>query len=70
MGVEVDAAGFRSVILPQFERETGDLTLEGQEQGDTLSGSLVTPSSDNVSRSGDRAHAPPHHTADLEYPMP
>lgn len=53
--VEVDDAGFRFAIPAQFERGTGDLTVEGQVQGDTVSGSLVTPNGDNVSLSGKRA---------------
>jgi hypothetical protein len=55
--VDVDDSGLRFAIPPQFERGTGDLTLEGQLQGDQLSGSIVTPDGSRVTWSGTRAPA-------------
>jgi len=55
--VDVDDRGLRFAIPPQWERGTGDLTVEGQQQGDQLSGSLVTPDGTRVTWSGRRAPA-------------
>jgi hypothetical protein len=55
--VDVDDSGLRFAIPPQFERGTGDLTVEGQLQGDLLSGSMVTPDGSRVTWSGTRAPA-------------
>jgi hypothetical protein len=55
--VDVDDSGLRFAIPPQFERGTGDLTVEGQLQGDQLSGSMVTPDGSRVTWSGTRAPA-------------
>jgi hypothetical protein len=53
--VDVDDSGLRFAIPPQFERGTGDLTVEGQLQGDQLSGSMVTPDGSRVTWTGRRA---------------
>jgi hypothetical protein len=53
--VDVDGSGLRFAIPPQFERGTGDLMVEGQLQGDQLSGSMVTPDGSRVTWSGRRA---------------
>jgi hypothetical protein len=55
--VDVDDNGLRFAIPPQYERGTGDLTVEGQLQGDQLSGSMVTPDGSQVTWSGTRAPA-------------
>lgn len=53
--VDVDQRGLRFSIPPQFERGTGDLSLEGKLEGDTLSGTIVTPDGTTVTFSGGRA---------------
>ncbi len=55
--VEVREGGLRFAIPPQYERGDGDLTLEGQLQGDQLSGTIVTPDGSTVSWTGRRAPA-------------
>jgi hypothetical protein len=61
--VELSESGLRFSIPPQYERGTGDLTLEGELQGDQLSGTIVTPDGGTVSWTGRRAPA-------LRRPMP
>jgi len=53
--VDGDSSGLRFSIPPQFERGTGDLTLEGQLQGDQLSGTIITPDGTSVTWNGRRA---------------
>jgi hypothetical protein len=53
--VDVDDSELRFAIPPQWERGTGDLTVEGQLQGDQLSGSLVTPEGSRLTWTGRRA---------------
>jgi hypothetical protein len=53
--VDVDDSGLRFAIPPQWERGTGDLTVEGQLHGDQLSGSMVTPDGSRVTWVGRRA---------------
>ena len=53
--VDVDGNKLSFSIPPQFERGNGDLTLEGQLQGDQLSGTIVTPDGSTVTWSGRRA---------------
>ncbi len=53
--VDVDDSALRFAIPPQWERGTGDLTVEGQLQGDQLSGSMVTPDGSRVTWTGRRA---------------
>jgi hypothetical protein len=55
--VDVDDSALRFAIPPQWERGTGDLTVEGQLQGDQLSGSMVTPDGSRVTWTGSRAPA-------------
>jgi hypothetical protein len=55
--VEVDENGLRFAIPPQWERGTGDLTVEGRLEGERLSGSLVTPDGSHVTWAGSRAPA-------------
>jgi hypothetical protein len=55
--LDVDDSTLRFAIPPQWERGTGDLTVEGQLQGDQLSGSMVTPDGSRVTWSGRRAPA-------------
>jgi hypothetical protein len=53
--VEVDDSRLRFAIPPQWERGTGDLTVEGQLVGDQLSGSMLRPDGSRVSWTGRRA---------------
>jgi hypothetical protein len=53
--VDVGDSGLRFTIPPQWERGTGDLVVEGQLQGDQLSGSMVTPDGSQVMWTGRRA---------------
>jgi hypothetical protein len=53
--VDVDARGMRFAIPPQYERGTGDLTVEGQLQGEQLSGSLIAPDGSQATWTGRRA---------------
>jgi hypothetical protein len=53
--VDVDDSHLRFAIPPQWEHGTGDLTVEGQLQGDQLSGSMVTPDGSRVTWTGRRA---------------
>ena len=53
--VDVDDSHLRFAIPPQWEQGTGDLTVEGQLQGDQLSGSMVTPDGSRVTWIGRRA---------------
>jgi hypothetical protein len=53
--VDVDDNALRFAIPPQWERGTGDLTVEGRLQDDQLSGSMVTPEGDQITWSGRRA---------------
>jgi 3-keto-disaccharide hydrolase len=53
--VDVDNSHLRFAIPPQWERGTGDLTVEGQLQDDQLSGSMVTPDGSRVTWTGSRA---------------
>lgn len=53
--VDVSEGGLRFSIPPQFERGDGDLTLEGTLNGDTLSGTIITPDGTTVTWSGRRA---------------
>lgn len=53
--IDVDDSGLRFAIPPQWERGTGDLTLEGKLEGDSLSGSITTPEGSRVSWTGRRA---------------
>lgn len=53
--VEVDERGLRFTIPAQFERGTGDLSVEGQLQGDQLSGTMVIPDGTRITWSGRRA---------------
>ncbi len=53
--VDVSEGGLRFSIPPQFEKGTGDLTLEGQLQGDQLSGTIVMPDGSTVAWTGRRA---------------
>lgn len=53
--VEGDASGFRFSIPPQFERGTGDLSVEGKLDGEQLSGSMVIPDGSKVTWTGRRA---------------
>lgn len=53
--IDVSEGGLRFSIPPQFERGSGDLTLEGQLQGDQLSGTIVTPDGSTVAWTGRRA---------------
>ena len=55
--VDVDASQLHFIIPPQWERGTSDLTVEGQLQGDQLSGSMVTPDGSRVTWTGSRAPA-------------
>jgi hypothetical protein len=55
--VDVDDSHLRFAIPPQWEQGTGDLTVEGQLQGDQLSGSMVTPDGTRVAWTGRRAPA-------------
>jgi hypothetical protein len=55
--VEVDDRALRFAIPPQWERGTGDLTVEGQLQGNQLSGSMVTPDGSRATWIGRRAPA-------------
>lgn len=50
--VDVDERGLRFAIPPQWEHGTGDLTVEGQRQGDQLSGSMITPDGSRVAWTG------------------
>jgi hypothetical protein len=50
--VDVDESGLRFAIPPQWERGTGDLTVEGQLQGGQLSGSMLTPDGSRVTWTG------------------
>jgi hypothetical protein len=53
--VDVSEGGLHFSIPPQYERGDGDLTLEGQLQGDQLSGTITTPDGSSVTWSGHRA---------------
>jgi hypothetical protein len=53
--VDVDDDGLRFSIPPQFERGTGDLTVEGKLEGDTLSGTMVIPDGTTITWTGRRA---------------
>lgn len=53
--VDVDDNGLRFAIPPQFERGTGDLTVEGQVDNDRISGSMVIPDGSRVTWTGRRA---------------
>jgi hypothetical protein len=53
--VDVSEGGLRFSIPPQYERGSGDLTLEGQLQGDQLSGTITTPDGSTVAWTGRRA---------------
>ena len=53
--VDLSEGGLRFSIPPQYERGDGDLTLEGQLQGDHLSGTITTPDGSTVSWTGRRA---------------
>jgi Domain of Unknown Function (DUF1080) len=53
--VEVDERGLRFTIPAQFERGAGDLSVEGQLQGDQLSGTMVIPDGTRITWSGRRA---------------
>ena len=55
--VDVNDGQLRFAIPPQWERGTSDLTVEGQLQGDQLSGSMVTPDGSRVTWTGSRAPA-------------
>jgi hypothetical protein len=53
--VTVDESGLRFSIPPQFERGTGDLSLEGTLDGDQISGTITTPDGNRVAFTGSRA---------------
>lgn len=53
--VDLSEGGLRFSIPPQFERGAGDLTLEGQLQGDQLSGTIITPDGSTVTWAARRA---------------
>lgn len=53
--VDIDDTTLRFAIPPQWERGTADLMVEGQLQGDQLSGSMVTPDGSRVTWIGRRA---------------
>jgi hypothetical protein len=53
--VDVSDGGLRFAIPPQYERGDGDLVLEGQLEGEQLSGTIVTPGGDTVTYMGRRA---------------
>jgi hypothetical protein len=53
--VDLSEGGLRFSIPPQYERGDGDLTLEGQLQGDQLGGTIVTPDGSTVTWTGRRA---------------
>ena len=53
--VDVRADGLHFAIPPQYEPGEGDLTLEGQLQGDQLRGTIVTPDGRTITWSGRRA---------------
>jgi hypothetical protein len=53
--VDMRAGGLHFAIPPQYEPGEGDLTLEGQVQGDQLSGTIVTPDGRTVTWIGRRA---------------
>jgi hypothetical protein len=55
--LDVDDSHLRFAIPPQWERGTGDLTVEGQLQGNQLSGSMVTPDGSRLTWTGSRAPA-------------
>lgn len=55
--LDVDDSHLRFAIPPQWERGTGDLMVEGQLQGDQLSGSMVTPDGSRLTWTGSRAPA-------------
>jgi hypothetical protein len=53
--VDLSEGGLRFSIPPQFERGTGDLTLEGKLEGDQLSGTIVAPDGSKVAFTGHRS---------------
>jgi Domain of Unknown Function (DUF1080) len=53
--VDVNENGLRFSIPAQFERGNGDLSLEGQLNGDQLSGTITTPDGSTVAWTGRRA---------------
>jgi hypothetical protein len=53
--VDLSEGGLRFSIPPQYERGTGDLSLEGRLEGDQLSGTIVTPDGSSVAFTGKRA---------------
>src|SRR3954469_3025116 len=53
--VEVSDGGLQFSIPPQYERGTGDLTLNGQLQGDQLNGTITTPDGSTVTWTGRNA---------------
>ena len=53
--VDVDDKALRFAIPPQWERGSGDLTVEGRLQDDQLSGSMITPDGSQITWSGRRA---------------
>jgi hypothetical protein len=48
-------SGLKFTIPKQYERGDGDLTLEGQLQGDQLSGTILAPDGNTVTWTGRRA---------------
>jgi len=55
--INYDGMKFNFSIPPQWERESGDLSVEGSMQGDSLAGSLVMPDGKQYSWVGRRAPA-------------
>ena len=55
--VDVDENGLRFAIPPQWEHGDADLTVEGQVQGDRISGTLTAPDGTRATWSGRRAPA-------------
>jgi hypothetical protein len=53
--VDVSEGGLHFSIPPQYERGEADLTLDGQLQGDQLSGTITTPDGSSITWSGRRA---------------
>ena len=55
--IAYDAGAFQFSIPPQWERVTGDLTVEGRVEGEGMAGSLVQPDGSRLSWSATRAQA-------------
>lgn len=55
--VELSDTGLRFSIPPQYERGSGDLTLEGQLKGEQLSGTILVPDGSTVTWTARRAPA-------------